>query len=84
MSRGYFFIAFGTDYITEVFNLSKTLNKFGNTYPISILCSETDKEYVESIGIFEKIITYNFDNEFSKLLADVIISHNLIKLPKII
>lgn len=67
MKRGYFLIAFGRPYITEACNLVKTLNKFGNTYPISILSSESDKEYIESFSMFERVIIYNFDNEFSKI-----------------
>ena len=52
MTRGYLLISFGKAYIHEAVNLSKLLNKFGNKYPISIICSKDDFDYVKSFCIF--------------------------------
>jgi hypothetical protein len=66
MTRGYLLISFGKAYIHEAVNLSKLLNKFGNKYPISIICSKDDFDYVKSFCIFDDIISFDFDNELSK------------------
>jgi hypothetical protein len=65
MSRGYFFLAFGKYYVDEAANLVRTLRKFGDRYPVSILCGENDVKYLESIGLFDKIIVFDFNNEYS-------------------
>jgi len=66
MSRGYFFIGFGKNYVDEVAALVRTLNKFGNTYPISILCGESDIDYCNSLNLFDNIILYDFQNDLSQ------------------
>jgi hypothetical protein len=67
MTRGYLLLAFGRYYIDEASNLVRTLRKFGDEYPVSILCNREDIEYITSIKLFDKIIPFNFDNEFSTL-----------------
>ncbi|CAB4143363.1 Alpha-mannosyltransferase [uncultured Caudovirales phage] len=65
MNRGYFFIAFGTQYIEELKMLVNTLRKVGDTLPISVLTSEQDADYCKSLNIFDKIVIYDFNNELS-------------------
>lgn len=65
MSRGYFLIAFGKNYIDEAVNFVKTLRKVGDKYPVSILCSESDIEYINQYQVFDKKIIFDFNNEFS-------------------
>jgi len=67
MNRGYFFIAFGPRYIEEACNLVRLLRKFGDNYPASILCAAEEIEVIKSKNLFDKIIPFNFDNDFSKL-----------------
>jgi hypothetical protein len=67
MNRGYLFLCFGKSYIDEAFNLVRTLRKFGDEYPVSILCNEEDVEYATSERLFDRVIVFDFDNEFSKM-----------------
>lgn len=65
MNRGYFFVAFGKQYIEEVKMLVNTLRKVGDTLPISVLTSNEDFDYCKSLNIFDEIIVYDFNNELS-------------------
>jgi hypothetical protein len=67
MNRGYLLLAFGRYYIDEASNLVRTLRKFGDEYPVSVLCNSEDIEYITSIKLFDKIIPFDFNNEFSKM-----------------
>ncbi len=66
MSRGYLFIALGRQYVDEVSNLVRTLRKMGDVYPASILCKNEDVDYINSLGLYEHAISYEFNNELSK------------------
>lgn len=66
-NSGYFLIAMGKEYIDEACNLVKNLRKFNDINPVSVLCLDTDINYVNSTGLFDKAIPFNFDNKFSKL-----------------
>lgn len=67
MNRGYLFLCFGKYYVDEASNLVKMLRKVGDEYPVSILCAKKDFDYATSLELFNNIIIFNFDNEFSKL-----------------
>lgn len=62
MSRGYLFLAFGTQYINEVINLVKMIRKSGDTLPISVVCGKDDNEKIQNTNLFDKIIIENFDD----------------------
>lgn len=66
MSRGYFFIALGKEYVDEVSNLVRTLRKVGDVYPASILCKKEDIDYINQLELYQHAIPYEFDNEFIK------------------
>lgn len=65
MKRGYFFVAFGKQYIEELKMLVNTLRNVGDKLPISVLTSYEDNDYCKSLNIFDEIITYDFSNELS-------------------
>jgi len=67
MNRGYLFLCFGKHYVDEASNLVRTLRKFGDEYPVSILCNFEDVDYANSTKLFDKVIVFDFDNEFSKM-----------------
>lgn len=67
MNRGYLFLCFGKYYVDEASNLVRTLRKFGDEYPVSILCNLEDVDYANSTKLFDKVIVFDFDNEFSKM-----------------
>jgi hypothetical protein len=67
MNRGYLFLCFGKYYVDEASNLVRTLRKFGDEYPVSILCNSEDVHYANSTKLFDKVIVFDFDNEFSKM-----------------
>lgn len=67
MSRGYLLLCFGKEYVDEACNLVRTLRKFGDAYPVSILCNSEDIEYANSTELFDKLIIFDFNNEFSKM-----------------
>jgi len=67
MNRGYLFLCFGKYYVDEASNLVRTLRKFGDEYPVSILCSLEDVDYANSTKLFDKVIIFDFDNELSKM-----------------
>lgn len=67
MNRGYLFLCFGRYYVDEVCNLVRMLRKFEDEYPVSILCNLEDVDYANSTELFDKVIVFDFDNEFSKM-----------------
>lgn len=68
MTEGYVLFGVGKKYIDECRLLVNTLRKQNDNRPVSIVTDPEDREYAESMGIFDKFIDFQiFDQDIWKL-----------------
>lgn len=65
-TRGYLFLAFGEYYCRELYNLVLTLNKAGNTLPISVVCSRNDVDTLVKTNLYDEVLIFDFEHELYK------------------
>lgn len=66
MTRGYLYLAFGDYYVQELNNLALTMQRNGNTLPMSVVCTENEVDTLSKAGFYDELLVFDFNHELYK------------------